>query len=133
MIYIPLTFWQMWFILVLGVLSNILAKVQYINQNSSDEILWTSILKKFFRKEWASYSMSVIFTGIIAYSLVYIKQFEAPDAKISRFAWLVPIAVIVLYLFGMLNQWLLYRFLGRIQSGKNIDENILKPSDKDKP
>ncbi len=127
MIQIPLSFSAMWLIMFLGIVTNMLVKINYINQKSSEEILWTTILKKFIRKEWASYLVSIVFTGVVAYSFVYMKQFERIDnAEISRWAKWIPLAVIILYGFGILNQWVFYRYLGRIQSKGQIDEEILK-------
>lgn len=127
MIYIPLSFWQMWVIMLAGVLTVMLAKINNINQKSPDEILWWDILKKFFRKEWASYGMSFIITAIIAYSFVYMKQFQKIDnAEITKWAKWIPLAVIILYLIGCLCLWGFYRILGRIQGKSGIDVNILK-------
>jgi hypothetical protein len=131
MINIPLPFYAMWIIMLCGVLTNILARVNAINHRSPDNILWYNILKKFFQKEWASYGMSVIFTGIVAYSFVFMKQFEKVDnAEITRWAKWIPLAVIVLYFFGVLNQWIFYKILGRIQSKGQVDVEILKEQPK---
>ncbi len=130
MINIPLPFLAMWGIMLAGVLTNILAKINAINHNSPDEVLWKTVLKKFFKKEWASYGMSFIFTGIVAYSFVFMKRFENPDnAEISKWAKWIPLAVLVFYFFGMLNQWVFYKVLGRIQSKGKVDVDILKEPD----
>lgn len=127
MINIPLSFGAMWVIMLAGVLTHILAKVNSINQKSPSNILWTHILKKFFQKEWASYGMSLIITAVVAYSFVYMKQFEHPDnEEISYWAKWIPVAVPVLYLFGVLNQWAFYWILGRIQSKGKVDIDILQ-------
>lgn len=127
MINIPLSFAAMWSIMLAGVLTHILAKINHINHNSPADILWTDILRKFFAKEWASYIMSLVFTGIVAFSFQYMKQFENPDnAEISRWAKWLPLAVLFLYLFGVLNQWVFYWILGRIQSKGKVDIDILK-------
>lgn len=131
MIYIPLSFYQMWVIMLAGVLTVMLAKINNINQNSPDEIMWWDILKKFFRKEWASYGMSAIITAIIAYSFVYMKQFQKIDnAEITKWAKWIPLGVLILYLLGCLNLWIFYRVMGRIQSKGDIDLNILKEKPK---
>lgn len=131
MIIIPLSFFAMWIIMLCGVLTNCLAKINNINKRSPDHILWHTILKKFFRKEWASYCMSIIFTGVVAYSFVYMKQFEKIDnAEITKWAKWIPLAVLFLYGFGILNQYLLYRWLGRIQSDGKIDTDILEEKPK---
>lgn len=127
MINIPLPFYAMWGIMLAGILTHILAKVNEVNQKSPEEILWYTILRKFFRKEWASYGMSVIFTGILAYSFVYMKQFDnASNAEISKWAKWIPLAVLILYFIGVLSQWIFYKILGRIQGRGQIDVDILK-------
>lgn len=134
MINIPLPFWGMWLIMLAGVITHILAKINQINHNSPAEIMWWSILKKFFRKEWASYGMSLIFTAIIAFSFQYMKQFERMDnEEISKWAKWLPLAVIILYFIGVVNQWLFYLILGRIQSKGRVDVDILRsqPSNDD--
>src|SRR5690349_648620 len=133
MINIPLPFYAMWAIMLAGVATHILAKVNEVNQKSPEEILWYTILRKFFRKEWASYGMSIIFTGIVAYSFVFMKQFDnASNAEISKWAKWIPLAVLFFYFFGILNQWVFYKILGRIQSKGQIDVDILKEK-KDTP
>lgn len=127
MINIPLTFWQMELIMFMGILTHILAKVNSINHKSPPNILWTVILQKFFQKEWASYGMSLIITGIVAYSFIYMKQFEHPTiAEVKEASKWVILAVPILYLFGVLNQWAFYWLLGRIQSKGKVDIDILK-------
>jgi len=122
---IPLPFVAMWGIMIAGIITHILAKINDINHNSPPEIKWWDILKKFFRKEWASYGLSVIFTAIIAYSFQYMKQFDHPDnEEISRWAKWIPLAVIILYFIGVVNQWLFYLILGRIQSKGQIDVDL---------
>lgn len=126
MINIPLPFLAMWVIMFAGVITNFLAKVNEVNQKSADEILWYDILRKFIRKEWASYGMSIIFTGIIAYSFEFMKQFDnASNAEISKWAKWIPLAVIALYFIGVLNQWVFYKILGRIERKGNIDTAII--------
>lgn len=130
MINIPLSFFAMMLIMLAGVLTHILAKVNSINHKSPNHILWTDILKKFFQKEWASYGMSVIFITIIAYSFQYMKQFESPNnAEISYWSKWIPLAVIALYFIGVINQWIFYFILGRIQSKGKVDIDILKNTD----
>lgn len=132
MINIPLPFFAMWLIMIAGILTNVFARINAINHNSPDNILWWDILKKFFKKEWASYMMSLIFTLIIAYSFVYMKQFQRVDnTEINRWAKWIPLAVIVLYFFGFLNQWIFYKILGRIQSKGQVDVDILKEKPKE--
>lgn len=127
MINIPLPFWGMWAIMLAGVLTHILAKINQINHNSPSEVMWTDILKKFFGKEWASYGTSLIFTGIIAFSFQYMKQFNnESNAEISKWAKWLPLAVIILYFIGVVNQWVFYWILGRIQSKGKVDIDILK-------
>lgn len=130
MINIPLPFYAMWFIMICGIVTNMLAKINAINHKSPSDILWWDILKQFFKKEWASYGMSLIITGIVAFSFQYMKQFDnASNAEISKWAKWIPLAVLVLYLFGILNQWCFYWVLGRIQRKGQVDIDILK----DKP
>jgi hypothetical protein len=132
MINIPLPFLAMWGIMFAGVLTNVLARINGINQKSPDDVLWWVILQKFFKKEWASYGSSLIFTGIIAFSFQYIKQFDnSSNAEISKYAKWIPLAVPAFYFFGVLNQWLFYKALGRIQ-GKSgaVDIDILKENSK---
>jgi len=126
MINIPLPFFVMWLIMLLGVLTHILAKINSINHKSPDDILWTTILQKFFKKEWASYGMSLIITGVTAYTFVYMRQFTHVTAsEISKYAKWIILAVPILYLFGVLNQWVFYWILGRIQSKGKVDVDIL--------
>ena len=130
MINIPLSFLAMWVIMLAGVMTHILAKVNSINHKSPHDIMWSDILKKFFQKEWASYGMSLIFISIIAYSFQYMKQFENPNnAEISYWAKWIPLAVIALYFIGVINQWIFYFILGRIQSKGKVDIDILKNTD----
>ena len=71
--------------------------------------------------------MSVIFISIIAYSFQYMKQFENPgNDEISYWAKWIPLAVIALYFIGVINQWIFYFILGRIQSKGKVDIDILK-------
>lgn len=127
MINIPLNFWQMELIMLCGILTHILAKVNGINHKSPADILWTDILRKFFAKEWASYGMSLIITCIVAYSFVYVKRFEHPTiAEVREASKWVILAVPILYIFGVLNQWAFYWLLGRIQSKGKVDIDILK-------
>lgn len=131
MINIPLSFLAMWGIMLAGVLTHILAKVNYINHQSPSEILWSDILKKFFRKEWASYGMSLILTAVIAYSFVFMKQFNNPNnAELSKWAKWIPLAVLFFYFLGVLNQWAFYKVLGRIQGKGQLDIDILKEQPK---
>lgn len=126
MINIPLPFLGMWAIMFAGIVTHILAKVNDINHKSPANILWYDILKMFFQKEWASYGMSLIFTGIIAFSFQFMKQFQKVDnAEITTWAKWLPLSVIVLYFIGVLNQWLFYVILGRIQSKGKVDVDIL--------
>lgn len=128
MINIPLPFMAMWGILLLGALTHILGKINTINQQSPSDIPFGHIFKRFFQKEWASWGMSVIITFVIAFSFHYMKQFEnITNAEISYWSRWIPLAVLILYLIGVLNQWVFYYVLGRIQSkaGK-IDVDILE-------
>lgn len=127
MINIPLNFWQMEIIMILGILTNILARVNRINQQTDAEIPLNKILGKFFRKEIFSYGMSLIITGITAYAFVYMKQFEKPTlAEVREASKYVIYAVFGLYAFGIVNQYLFYMWLGRIQSKTGIDIDIIK-------
>lgn len=127
MINIPLSFFAMWLIMLLGVLTNIMYRINKINHDTPGEIKWKDVVYKFFNKEWASYGMSLIFTGIVAYSFIYMKQFENPDnEEISRWAKWIPLAVIILYGFGVLNQVVFYWALGKIQKKGQVDIDILK-------
>ncbi len=110
-----------------GVLTHILAKVNSINHKSPASIMWINILKTFFQKEWASYGMSFIITCITAYTFVYVKQFEHPTlSEVREASKYVILAVPILYIFGVLNQWVFYWILGRIQSKGKVDIDILK-------
>jgi hypothetical protein len=130
MIHIPLPFFALWVIMLLGVFTHILAKIKSITDKTPDDIPLLVVIKKFFRKEWASYGMSLIFTGVAAYSFVFMKRFENPsNAEISYWAKWIPLSVLILYFFGVLNQWAFYWILGRIQSKGKIDIDILKPKE----
>lgn len=132
MINIPLSFFAMWAIMIAGILTNILARVNAINQKTPDNVRWMSVLQSFFRKEWASYGMSLIFTGIVAFSFQYMKQFNnESNVEISKWAKWIPLAVIFLYFVGVLNQWIFYKILGRIQTKSGaVDTELI---DKSKP
>jgi hypothetical protein len=122
----------MWAIMIAGILTNILARVNDINQKTPDNVRWGSVLQSFFQKEWASYGMSLIFTGIISFSFQYMKQFSnADNTDISKWAKWIPLAVIFFYFFGVLNQWIFYKILGRIQTkAGGVDTDLI---DKTKP
>jgi hypothetical protein len=127
MINIPLPFIAMWAIMLAGVLTHMLFKIKKITDSTPDDLPWKLVKQKFLRKEWPSYFISVIFTCIIAYSFVFMKQFDNPNnAEISRWAKWLPLSVIILYFIGVLNQYLFYLILGRIQSKGKIDIDILK-------
>ena len=127
MINIPLPFLAMWGIMLLGVITHVLAKIKSITDKTPDDIPLKLVIEKFMRKEWASYGMSLIFTGVVAYSFVFMKRFENPsNAEISYWAKWIPLSVIILYFFGVVNQWGFYWILGRIQSKGKIDIDILK-------
>ena len=127
MINIPLPFLAMWGIMLLGVLTHVLAKIKSITDKTPDDIPLKLVIERFMRKEWASYGMSLIFTGVVAYSFVFMKRFENPsNDEISYWAKWIPLSVIVLYFFGVVNQWGFYWILGRIQSKGKIDIDILK-------
>lgn len=127
MINIPLPFLAMWGIMLLGVVTHVLAKIKSITDKTPDDIPLKLVIEKFMRKEWASYGMSLIFTAVVAYSFVFMKRFENPsNAEISYWAKWIPLSVIILYFFGVVNQWGFYWILGRIQSKGKIDIDILK-------
>jgi hypothetical protein len=131
MINIPLSFFAMWMIMIAGILTNIMARINAINQKTPESVRWITVLQNFFRKEWASYGMSLIFTGIMAYSFQYMKQFSNDsNAEISKWAKWIPLAVLILYFIGVLNQWIFYKILGRIQTKGVVDNELIdKPKD----
>lgn len=127
MINIPLPFLAIWGIMLAGILTHILAKIKKINDDSPDYIPWKQVVTKFLNKEWASYGMSIIFTGVMAYSFIFMKRFDNPtNAEISYWARWIPLSVLFLYFFGVLNQWAFYFILGRIQSKGKVDIDLLK-------
>lgn len=129
MINIPLPFSAMWLIMLLGVVTNILSKINKINHETSEEIKWVDVVKKFFNKEWASYGMSVIFTGIVAYSFVYMKKFEKIDnEEITRWAKWIPAAVIILYIVGFAVDRIFYFLMGKIDKKGVINTDLLTDS-----
>jgi hypothetical protein len=126
MINIPLPFFVMWLIMLAGVATHMLFKIKKITDITPPNVPWKQVKEKFIRKEWPSYCISFIFTCIIAYSFVFMKQFENPNnEEISRWAKWLPLSVLALYFIGVLNQWLFYWILGRIQSKGKIDYEIL--------
>ena len=130
MINIPLPFWAMWLILLAGVATHVLYKLKKITDNTPDDILWNRVWVKFRNKEWPSYGMSLIATGIVAFTLEYIKQFDtSTTVEISRYAKYVPLAVPALYACGILINILFYKWLGRIDSKGKIDVSELKKGD----
>lgn len=127
MINIPLSFGAMWFIMFCGILTNALAKINSINRVTPVSIPYKQVLGTFIRKEFASYGMSIIATGIIAFSFVYMKQFQKVDnEEITKWAKWIPLAVIILYVIGIVIMYALYRLLGRIQDKTGIDIELLK-------
>lgn len=127
MINIPLSFSAMWLIMLMGVLTHVLAKINKINHDTPDHIPFRQVVSKFFSKEWASYGMSIIFTGIIAYSFYFMKRFEnISNQEITYWSKWIPLAVIFLYFFGVLNQWFFYWILGRIEKKGKTDIDLLK-------
>ena len=130
MINIPLPFLAMWGILLAGVLTHILFKIKKITDGTPDDVPWKQVKDNFIRKEWPSYGISIIFTCIIAYSFVFMKQFDNPNnEEISRWAKWLPLSVLILYFIGFLNNWIFYMILGRIQAkGGKIDIETLKES-----
>jgi hypothetical protein len=127
MINIPLSFSGMWLIMLLGVLTHILVKINKINHDTPSDISQDVVIMKFFKKEWASYGMSIIFTGIIAYSFYFIKRFDnSTNEEISRLAKFVPLAVLFFYGIGVLNQWIFYFLLGRISKKSGVDIDLLE-------
>lgn len=130
MINIPLPFWAMWLILLAGVATHVLYKLKKITDKTPDDILWNQVWLKFRNKEWPSYGMSFIATGIISFTFQFIKQFDTSStAEISRYAKFVPLAVPILYAIGIIINIFLYRLLGRIESKGKIDMTILKEGD----
>ena len=126
MINIPLPFWVMWAIMLLGVITNILKKINKINHETSSDIRWSKVLKQFFNKEWASYGMSVIFTAVLSYSFVYMKQFEKIDnAEVTKWAKWIPLAVIILYVVGLAFDHIIYWLLGKIDRQGSINTDLL--------
>lgn len=131
MINIPLPFFALWAIMLSGVLTHMLYMIKIITNKTPDDVPWKTVKEKFFRKEWASYCISIIFTAIIAYSFVFMKQFNnADNEEISRWAKWTPLSVLILYFIGVLNNVIFYYILGRISSKGKIDIDILK---KDNP
>lgn len=127
MINIPLSFGAMWFIMFCGILTNALAKINNINKVTPEEISFWQVIRKFARKEWPSYGMSLIATGIVSFSFVFMKQFQKIDnEEISRWAKWIPLAVLILYLFGIVVMYVLYKILGRIQDKTGVDITLLK-------
>lgn len=127
MINIPLSFGAMWAIMFAGILTTILADINKINHDSPDSIPLSQVVSKFFKKEWAAYGMSVIFTGIVAFSFQYMKQFDnSNNEEISKWGKWIPLAVIILYFFGVVNQWAFYKVLGRIKTNGKVDVDLLK-------
>lgn len=127
MINIPLPFLAIWGIMLAGVLTHALAKVKSITDKTPDNITWRLILYRFINKEWPSYGMSIIITLIAAYSLIFMKRFQKVDnAEISYWVKWMPLAVPGIYLFGVLNQWVFYMILGRIQRKGGVDVDIIK-------
>ncbi len=128
MINIPLPFIAMWAIMLSGVATHILFKIKKITDSTPDDMTWKMVKSKFIHKEWPSYGISIIFTCIIAYSFVFMKQFDnASNEEISKWAKWIPLSVLILYFIGFLNNWIFYMVLGRIQAkGGKIDIDTLK-------
>jgi len=127
MINIPLPFLSMWAIMLAGVVTHMLFKIKKITDSTPEDVSWKLVKAKFLHKEWPSYFISIIFTCILAYSFVFMKQFDNPNnEEISRWAKWLPLSVIILYFIGVLNQYLFYLILGRLQSKGKIDIDLLK-------
>ena len=124
---IQLPFYATWFLMILGIVTNMLAKVNKINHESPPDIKWKDILRTFFKKEWASYAMSFIFTGVIAFSFEFMKRFDhSSQQELNKYAKYIPFAVLFFYLLGFANQWAFYRLMGRIYSKAGVDTKILE-------
>lgn len=130
-IIIPLPFIALWGIMLAGVLTNMFAKMKSIVDKTPEDVDWKVVFKRFLNREWPSYCMSIIFTCIIAYSFVFMKSFQKIDnEEISYWAKWIPLSVLILYIIGVINNWIFYYILGRIQSKGKIDMDILtKPKD----
>jgi len=128
---IPLPFIALWGIMLAGVLTNMFAKMKNIVDKTPEDIMWNVVFKRFLNREWPSYCMSIIFTCVIAYSFVFMKRFQKIDnEEISYWAKWIPLSVLILYIIGVINNWIFYYILGRIQSKGKIDMDILtKPKD----
>ncbi len=109
-----------------GVLTNMFAKMKNIVDKTPEEIKWGVVFSRFLNREWPSYCMSFIFTCVIAYSFVFMKQFsKIENEEISAYAKWIPLSVIILYFLGVVSNWLFYYILGRIQKKGTIDMDIL--------
>ena len=127
MINIPLPFPAIWVIMLAGVATHALAKVKSITDKTPDNISWKLVLSRFINKEWPSYGMSIIITCIASFSLVFMKRFDKIDnSEIVYWSKWIPLSVPIIYLFGVLNQWVFYAILGRIQSKGKVDVDVLK-------
>lgn len=132
MINIPLPFLAIWGIMLLGVLTKMLYDIKIITDITPDSIKWKTVFARFFNKEWPSYGMAVIVTGILAYSFEYMKGFAKVDnAEITKWAKWIPLAVPIIYAIGIGWQLLFYKFLGRIKNKGLIDTSMLHETPKD--
>ena len=129
MINIPLPFFVMWAVLLLGVLTSMLVKIKNITDATPDDVQWKMVIRKFFNKEWPSYGISFILTFVIAGSFQYIKRFDvSSNQEISKYAKWIPLAVPALYIGGYLCQGGFYKLLGRIQGKTGINADQFKPA-----
>lgn len=134
MINIPLPFYAMWLILFAGVLTQIFWKVKKINDNTPDNVEWYTVWSKFWHREWPTYGMALIAVTIIAWQFHFIKKFSViENPEISKYGKWIPLSVLGLYALGILINWILYRFFGRIESGGKIDVKTLVEPNETKP
>lgn len=107
-----------------GIMVMILVKINDINHRpETDNLNYGDVLKIFFKKEWASYAVSILLVLITAYTHdEWIIWFTS--GKLSSVVGDVPIGVkLAMVLWGMIGHYLLYKYvLGKLEKS-NADKS----------
>lgn len=98
-----------------GILLIIFKKINDLNKKPENDLLtFSQTMQKFFRKEWASYGMSITLILICAFTHdEWIRWFEA-GGKLEQVAE-VPLGVkLCMTMFGFSSQYICYFILGKL-------------------
>jgi hypothetical protein len=104
-----------------GVMITILIKINELNHRpENDAVTFQQILRKFFHREWAAYGTSVLVVLATAFSHDEWLVWFSTGGRLNIG---VPIGIkIAMIAWGMLGQWLLYKFVfGKIDKIDKTD------------